>query len=374
MESKSMLQIVSGFKPSVDGMGDFSRRLGAKLWEKHGIRSHFLIYKHPKPPLAAPGPEETAPNIFSYVSEPTPSSLRSHIAELRSRHHFDSVLLHYGPYAYSPDGKPTAFTQVIEELAPTTRLLVFFHEIFSNGWPWQRARWTRSEQQRCVQTLLRIADVAFTSNAKYHWQVQPFNPMHREILQVPIFSNIGEPEDLRPLLQRSRQLVVFGQLNTRVRLFKDCRRTLEDVCRKLRIEKIADVGSGTSPHIPAEVAGAPVTSAGFMEEQPLSDLMADSIAGIAGYWPDVWSKSGVIAAYQAHALVPIMIEVEKRYIPKPDFLPYISPERVAQLASGDSAASDASIQEIADVAHEHYVRCQSVNHCADVIAGSAISG
>ena len=85
-------------------------------------------------------------------------------------------------------------------------------------------------------------------------------------------------------------------------------------------------------------------------------------------------KSGIIAAYQAHALVPIMVELEKRTIPEPAFLPYISPERISQLASGESAASDASIQSIADAAHEFYVRNQSVNHCAEVIAKLAIPG
>ncbi len=369
MESKAILQIVSGFKPSVDGMGDFARRLGAALFEKHSIRSHFLVYKQPKTPFDA---AEIAPNTISYVGEPTPVALREALAALRSEHRFESVLLHYGPYAYSPNGRPAEFTRVMEELARETRLLVFFHEIFSNGHLWQRARWTRGEQRRCVQALLGVADVAFTSSAKYHWQVQPYNPTGREILQIPIFSNIGEPELLRPLRERTRRLIVFGQLNTRVRLYRNCRATLEEVCRKLRIESITDVGSGTSEFIPLDIEGAAVTRAGFMEEQALSDLMADSIAGIIGYWPDVWSKSGVIAAYMAHGLVPIMVEVEKRMIPKPDFLPYISQEGVAQLASG--VASDERIQAIADAAHGWYLRSQSVVRCAEQIARAAVKG
>ncbi len=38
MAPRSILQIVSGFKPSVDGMGDFARRLGAVLWSQHSIQ------------------------------------------------------------------------------------------------------------------------------------------------------------------------------------------------------------------------------------------------------------------------------------------------------------------------------------------------
>jgi len=371
METKSMLQIVSGFKPAVDGMGDFSRRLGDALWKQNSIRSHFVVYRRPQSQFNA---EEILPNTISYPPEPTPSAFLDHVQELRSQQTFNSVLLHYGPYGYAHDGKPAAFTKAIEELAKTTRVLIFFHEIFASGMPWRRAFWTRSEQRECVGALLRIADVAFTSSLKYQLMLEPLNTTDRELIQIPIFSNIGEPNNLRPLKNRTRQLVVFGQLVTRVRLYRNCRSTLEDVCRRLQIEKIVDVGSGKSPHIPDMLAGAKVTKAGWMDEGQLSDLMADSIAGIVGYWPDVWQKSGVIAAYQAHALVPIMVELQRRSIAKPAFLPYVSAERLSQLSSPDGTVSDANIQSIADAALDFYVRNQSVDRCAEIIARFTFRG
>jgi len=371
METKSMLQIVSGFKPSVDGMGDFSRRLGAALWKQDSIRSHFLVYHRPRSPLNL---EEIQPNTLSYPAEPTASSFREHLSQLRSERKFDCVLMHYGPYAYSRDGRPAAFTEVIEELAQSARLLVFLHEICAGGMPWKKAFWTRREQQASASTLLRIADVAFTSNPLYLLWARPLNSTGREIIQVPIFSNIGEPEGLRPLAQRTRRLVIFGQLVTRLRLYKDWRKTLEEVCRKLRIETIVDVGSGESPQIPTEILGVKVVRSGWMEEEQLSELMADSIAGIIGYWPDVWQKSGVIAAYQAHALVPIMVEVERRSLPKPAFLPFISPQDVSRLPTEAGTVTNASLQAIADAAHDQYTRNQSVSHCAEVIARYAFPG
>jgi len=368
MEPKSILHIVSGFKPSVDGMGDFSRLLGAALWKQYSIQSHFLVYRRPGSPS---NPEEILPNTLSFLPEPDPQALRSHIADLQSRHKFDCVLLHFGPYAYSSDGKPTAFTRVIEEFAPSNRLLVFFHEIYASGKPWRRAFWTRSEQRRCVDALLQVADVAITSNHLYWLRLQALNSASREIFEIPIFSNTGEPENLRPLHQRTRQLVVFGQLVTRLRLYRNYGSALEELCRKLRIEKIADVGSGQSPHIPETIAGIPVIRAGFMEERQLSDLLADSIAGIIAYHPDIWQKSGVIAAYQAHALVPIMAEQHKRSISELDFLPYISLEKIVQLASSKDTIPDARIQAIADAAHDAYTHNQSIDHCARVIARCA---
>lgn len=368
MEPRSILQIVSGFKPSVDGMGDFSMRLGAVLWMQHSIRSHFLVYRRPQSPSK---PEEIFPNTLSYPKDATPSAFRVHLDELLRERKFGCVLLHYGPYAYSSKGRPAAFVDAIEELAKSTRLVVFLHEMFASGMPWRRAFWTKPEQKRCVAALLRIADVAITSNAGYREGMQPVNFTDREILEIPIFSNLGEPDRLRPLSQRTRQLVVFGQLATRLQLYRKYRSSLQEVCNKLRIEKIVDVGSGQSALIPKTVARANVVTIGFMEEQQLSDLMADSIAGIICYHPNIWQKSGVIAAYQAHALVPILVETHKRSICGPDFLPYVSPERISQLAAEGTAASDASIQAIADAAHTAYLRNQSVDRCAEVIARCA---
>jgi hypothetical protein len=369
MEAKPILQIVSGFKPDVDGMGDFARLLGNTLWQQSKLRSHFLIYRRPRTPFDA---NEILPNSISYSAEASPSACLKEIASLCSQRSFDCALLHYGPYAYSRKGETAAFVQAIEELAKDMRVLVFFHEIYASGMPWKRAFWTNRQQRKSVGNLLRFATAGFTSNAKYMQQLQELNTADRSVTKIPIFSNIGEPSGLRPLDQRSRQLVIFGQLVTRVRLYRDHRHDLERVCKQLDVETIVDVGSGQSPHIPTTLAGATVRSAGWMDERQLSNLMADSIAGIVGYWPDVWEKSGVIAAYQAHALVPILVESSPRRIPAPPYLPYVLAEDIAGLLDKDGTVSNTSLQQIADASHSYYMRNQSVHRCAEVIARSVV--
>ena len=372
MQTKSILQIVSGFKPSVDGMGDFARRLGNALWQQGHLRSHFVVYRTPQTPFDT---TEILPNSLSYCEEASPSGCLEEIARVRRQQAFDCVLLHYGPYAYSSNGEPAAFVKAIEELAKDMRVPIFFHELYAIGAPWRRAFWTERQQRDSVYKLLRAANVAFTSNSKYIRGLEGFNASGRKLIKIPIFSNIGEPNNLRPLQQRSRQLVIFGQLPTRIRLYREHRRTIETVCRRLRIEKVVDVGSGQSPHIPHTLNGIEITSMGWMDEHALSNLMADSIAGIVYYWPDVWEKSGVIAAYQAHALVPILVELEPRRIPEPPFLPYVLAERISNLSDPrllheGGSISDASLQEIADAAHDYYLQNQSVNHCAATIAAN----
>jgi hypothetical protein len=277
-------------------------------------------------------------------------------------------LLHYGPYGYSGDGLPNQFTDVVQKLGGDMRLLIFFHELVASGMPWQRAFWTKGVQKRSAVRLMEVADVAFTSNTKYRQVLESLNKAHRELIQIPIFSNVGEPNNLRPLRDRERTLVVFGQLATRLRLYNKHRQMLERICQRLRIEKVVDVGSGTSSEIPLTIGGGQIVRAGWMEDQPMSDLMANSSAGIISYWPDIWEKSGVMAAYLAHALVPILVPFGKRSIPEPDFVPYVSAEKIDRLASSDDSVSDARLQAIADAAHDYYQRNQSLSHSTEVIA------
>jgi hypothetical protein len=367
MAIQSILQIVSGFKPSVDGMGDFGRRLGDALWREQGIRSHFMVYRAPKTAFDA---AEILPNTVSYPAAATPAAALEAIAALRrdliGGQDFDCALVHYGPYGYSSVGEPAVFVSAIEELARTMPVLVFFHETYASGWPWRRAFWTNRQQRSSIVRLLAVAKVSFSSNEKYMRRLSRMQGSGRPLIKIPIFSNIGEPGSLRPLRERSRQLVIFGQLVTRVRLYREQRAALEAICRKLRITSVVDVGSGKSEHVPATLAGVGVTSMGFMDEDALSLLMADSIAGVVGYWPDVWEKSGVVAAYEAHGLVPILVELEPRYIAAPAYLPYVLPEEIARL-SGE----DAAIEKIADDAHAYYMRHQSVLRCAEAIAAAA---
>jgi len=345
-------------------MGDFARRLGTTLWQRNNLRSHFVVYRTPSKPFDS---GQIHPNTLSYTAEPSASALIEEVDRLQRRQKFDCVLLHYGPYAYSRTGEPLELVREMEDIAADARLLVFFHELYASGMPWQRAFWTNRQQRDSVAQLLRNSSVAFSSNAKYMKRLKAMNEADCELIKIPIFSNIGEPEALRPLKQRPRQLVVFGQLVTRNRLYREHRRVLENVCRALRIETVVDVGSGHSPSIPSAFAGAQVRSTGWMDEDQLSELMADSIAGVVGYWPDVWEKSGVIAAYQAHALVPILVELEPRNIPAPPYLPYVLAESISSFVNRDGSASDSGLQQIADAAHAYYTRHQSVQRCADVI-------
>jgi hypothetical protein len=168
------------------------------------------------------------------------------------------------------------------------------------------------------------------------------------------------------LALRAQQLVIFGQYGNRARLYLDHRDRLIHICKSLGINVIADVGShGES--IPEHVAQISVRRFGRLDDDRLSSVLANSVAGVTGYWPDVWEKSGVMAAYQAHAMIPILIPLEQRRTPAPTFLPYLLAEDINGSHS-KGGMSDTKMQSFADVAHRYYMEHQSVTCCTNAIA------
>lgn len=182
MPAQSILQIVSGFKPNVDGMGDFARRLGDALHTQSGIRSHFLVYRSPKTAL---DPAEILPNTLSYPTEASPGAAARAVTALRRHRDFDCALLHYGPYGYSSVGAPAEFVGLIEELSQTLPVLVFFHETYASGMPWKRAFWTNRQQRSSIVRLLEVAQVSFTSNAKYMQRLEKMSRIGRPLVKIP---------------------------------------------------------------------------------------------------------------------------------------------------------------------------------------------
>lgn len=366
MSDTTILQIASGFKPSTDGVGDFARLLGEALAKNHGIRTHFLVYRKPQQLI---DPAEIAPNTISYADGASPQQFRSELQAVLERDKFSSALLHYGSYAYSSDGKPYAFCEVMEELARRLALHIFFHEVYAEGPPWKRAFWTRGEQMRSVGLLQKIRKTGFTSNRRFVTQIEQFPSNGSEILRIPIFSNVGEPSEISALSARKRQMVIFGQLPTRSRLYQK-KEVLEMVCRSIGADKIVDAGSGSGPEIPDFVAGTPVERMGWMSESQLSQLLSESLAGVIGYWPDVWAKSGVIASYAAHGVLPVMVALEPRPVPKDEPRSYVDVPELESLRSPDGRISEEVLQQLVDRTHGFYVAHQSIERCAETIASA----
>ena len=351
----------------MDGVGDFARILGEALWRQHGIRTHFLVYRKPNQPI---DPQQIAPCSISYCEEPIAEACSEALNTVLKHNAFHSALLQFVPYGYSPQGTPSSFVQSMVELSRKLDLHVFFHETWAEGPPWKRAFWTKREQMAGVRLLMESCESSFTSTELYRKRLQSVAPASSESARVRIFSNMGEPVDVTPLSERERRLVIFGQLPTRLRIYRR-RAVLDELCHKLKITSVADVGSGTDAAIPNEIAGIGVVRFGRLAEQEVSHLLSTSLAGGIEYSSDYWAKSGVIAAYAAHGILPIFFSEWGDLVSERE-VPFIDVRDLLAQSQDGNPIPDSILSDIANRSHQLYREHQSVARAAEVIAAQVM--
>jgi hypothetical protein len=181
-----------------------------------------------------------------------------------------------------------------------------FHELYASGAPWTSSFWLSPLQKNLAARLARLSDRCITSKQLYADMISQLSQgKHQQVPALPVFSNIGEPE--KPplaLCLRQPQLVVFGGVANRARVYRDCQAILEYVCCSLNIQKILDIGTPTGI-TPTFIGEVPVLELGEQSANKISNILADSIAGFCDYNPDYLAKSTIFAAYCAHGLLPI---------------------------------------------------------------------
>jgi hypothetical protein len=156
-------------------------------------------------------------------------------------------------------------------------------------------------QRRLAWKLHRISDTAVTSVDLYRRLLDPAS--QKNVVVIPVFSTVGEPEAPAPLEDRRRRMVVFGSAGLRRRAYGEARRALARSCATLGVEEIVDVGRETAA--PSAIDGVSVTRLGELTPTEVSDLLSDCIAGFLCYPPSLVGKSTVFAAFSAHRLVPV---------------------------------------------------------------------
>jgi hypothetical protein len=161
-------------------------------------------------------------------------------------------------------------------------------------------------QKRIFRQILALSDSAITSNEGYFKEIATFNQHKCSLLLTAIGSNVGELSTNVPLAKRSRRLVIFGLWVTRLRLYERHMDGIKKLADLLQIDEIADVGNIDDPAPMLKQAknelGDRMKIYGRLPASEISLLMADSVVGVANYNYALRSKSGVVAAYQAHGV------------------------------------------------------------------------
>ncbi|MEA5626094.1 glycosyltransferase family 1 protein [Nostoc sp. UHCC 0251] len=354
--------IIPRLPPAIDGVGDYALNLARQLRQDFNIQTHFVVGN----PTWNGGAEIQGFSI-SQVNDRSPDSLLN----LLSTDDSSSILLHYVGYGYAQRGCPVWLVDGLQRWKssfPTRSLVTMFHEISASGPIWTSSFWLSSLQKSLAARLAQMSDRCITSKQSYGELLYQLNRTQQtEITCLPVFSNIGEPEYLPTLPERSQRLVVFGSRNARLQVYNQCLKALEATCQSLKINEILDIGVPIDLEI-SKIGEIPIIEKGVDKAEEISKILQDSIAGFLNFPPPTHlAKSTIFASYCAHRLIPCMTISSK--------VPIDGLEKGKHYLSADNHSNKISLkygQDIADNAYKWY-RTHSLPAQAKIFMENLIS-
>jgi hypothetical protein len=338
-----VISIVPRLSPTIDGVGDYALNIARELRQNAGIDTQFLICD----------PDwngTTAIEGFSTAKIETRSV--GSLLPLLKQQASTSVLLQFSGYGYSKRSCCFWLIEALEQWKQSTanaQLVTMFHEVYSVfGVPWKSQFWASPIQRSLAARLIKISDRSLTNTDIHATMLNGLSAdKHHDFPTLPVFSNVGEPERILPLSERKKHLVVFGQVENRIKAYEELERRLEPICKQLKIEAVIDIGKPTG--LKYRSIGIPLIERGECSSFDISEALQSSIAGFLNYDPHRLAKSGIFAAYCAHGLLPINAH---RVASKQDGI--ISGKHYWTINEGDAPPSDKALQTIANNAYLWY--------------------
>jgi hypothetical protein len=298
----AIVQVVPRLPPAIDGIGDYALNLAHQLRQELAEETHFVVGDP-----TWKGQQE----IEGFPVSIVPSCSSAAILSLLrcDRVSLAPVLLHYVGYGYARRGCPFWLVDGLQRwqsLSGDRSLVTMFHEVHASGRPpWTSSFWLSPLQRNLAARLARLSDRCLTNRQDYAKLLYKLSRgKQTEIPILPVFSSIGELEQVLPLSERKRQIVVFGSPSNRQRVYVDSYRELEQTCQQLGIEEILDIGPSTSVSL-STVSGVPVVELGQRSATEISSILSKTLAGFFNYNPEYLAKSTIFATYCAHGLLPV---------------------------------------------------------------------
>jgi hypothetical protein len=299
--SSPVIAIVPRLPPAIDGVGDYAHCLAQQMRQDFGIQAHFIVCD---PSWSGPSDLDGFP--VSRLDRRSATDLYSMLKQQSSV----SILLHYVGYGYAKRGCPIWLANALDQWKArnsNARLVTMFHEAYASGPIWTSAFWLSSLQKHLATRLASLSDRCVTSTeivtAILTSMVNPTT--QADIITLPVFSTVGEPDHLKPLAERPRRLVVFGSRGVRKRVYEQAYAHLAATAKALEIDTIYDIGAPTGLDI-TQVEHIPVVSLGKCSAVEVSQHLQEALAGFLDYPPRLLGKSTIFAAYAAHGLLPIV--------------------------------------------------------------------
>ena len=295
------ISIVPRLPPAIDGVGDYALTLARQLRLGLGIEMHVIVGDR-----AWAGATEIEGFPIDKVELRSAATLLSLL--LSCCQNSTIVLLHYVGHGYAKKGCPSWLIKGLEHWKKNVAnvpLLTMFHELYAVGPRWTSDFWLSPLQKDLAARLARLSDRCVTNrqgSAKALYELS--RGKHTQITTLPVLSNMGETETVRPLSERERRLVVVGQGKSKLRVYRESLPELSRACEVLEIEEIWDIGPSTGLDL-SSVIKMPIVELGQKSVPEISDILSKSCAGFLNYNVEHLAKSGIFAAYCAHGLLPI---------------------------------------------------------------------
>ncbi len=295
-----VLQILPRVPPAVCGIGDYSWNLARQLRDVHDIHCSFLAAGTGS---VAPVGETEFP-VFR-LSELSTSALLKFL-EYR-RKDFDAVILHMSTYGYQKRGVPfwlAAAWRQLSQLKEAPRRITMFHELYASGPMSSSAFWLQPLQKRVLRDVACGSDALRTNRQPYaDWLRRLSGLKAPEVVVMPVYSNFGEPSELRAWEDREPAMVLFAWGIHSGESLSTVLEKASSHCRGFGLKTLHLIGGKGA--VFSAPPGIEVVPHGFMEPDAASRLLGSCRLAYTAYSPEHFGKSTLMAAFAAHGLVVV---------------------------------------------------------------------
>jgi hypothetical protein len=221
-----------------------------------------------------------------------------------------AVIVHISGYGYQKRGVPLWLLNGLRHWRQNhrdVRLIGIFHELFAKGKVWNSSFWLSRAQRHVTRELWCLCDFGLTNTASYFGELESWRPEMRGRLEVmPIFSNVGEPDNVVSPNERPPHVAVFGLKGVDQLIYRDQVLDTAAVINGLGIWKVIDIGARAQPP-PSHLGQAAVIPFGRLSRHCVSRHLLTCRFGLLSYDVARLGKSGVFAAYAVHGVIPICV-------------------------------------------------------------------
>lgn len=304
----NLIHITPELPPAIGGVADYTEILSHRLVE--------VSEGNIKPVLIRAGwkqdeePQTTFP-VYDLHKQCSADRLAHTIQNLADRANRKPViLLEYSGYGYASKGAPLWLLNGLKKVCGENGipLLTMFHELYATGPPWTSAFWISPLQRHVASGLAKLSSGVITNREQSAQWLQKYIRNGTQLWVQPVFSNVGEPEEIIPFEERDPIAVVFGGQNMKQRLYNKWNKRMDWFLEKMGIERIIDIGP--CPNSRISIKKIPVRKVGIQSSEKVGDYLKKAKFGLLHYPSDFITKSGVWASYLAFG-VPILNVTEK---------------------------------------------------------------